>query len=68
MNTHTLIRKQFDILTFLERSSEVKSQRDIAEATAMSVGSVNRGIAALAEQGLLSDNKLTEKGYAALEP
>lgn len=68
MNTHTLNRKQFDILTFLERSSEVKTQREIAEATDMSVGSVNRVISALTEQGLLSDNKLTEKGYAALEP
>jgi CTP:phosphocholine cytidylyltransferase-like protein len=68
MNTHTLNRKQFDILTCLERSSQVKTQREIAEATDMSVGSVNRVVSALTEQGLLLDNKLTEKGYAALEP
>lgn len=68
MNTHTLNRKQFDILTCLERSSQVKTQREIAEATDMSVGSVNRVMSALTEQGLLLDNKLTEKGYAALEP
>ena len=68
MNTHTLNRKEFDILTCLERSSQVKTQREIAEATDMSVGSVNRVMSALTEQGLLLDNKLTEKGYAALEP
>lgn len=68
MNTQTLNRKQFDILTCLERSSQVKTQREIAEATDMSVGSVNRVVSALTEQGLLLDNKLTEKGYAALEP
>ena len=68
MNIHTLNRKQFDILTCLERSSQVKTQREIAEATDMSVGSVNRVVSALTEQGLLLDNKLTEKGCAALEP
>ena len=64
----TLSRKEFDILTFLERWGVGKTQREIAEGTNMSLGSVNRGIASLTEQGLVADNTLTNAGYQALEP
>ena len=63
-----LSRKQFDILTCLERSDRELTQREIAETTEMSLGSVNRTVSALNEQGLLSGNTLTEAGLAALEP
>ena len=68
MSTHTLQRKQFDVMTYLERSGSEKTQREIAEATGMSVGSVNRVLSTLTDRGLLAENKLTEAGYAALEP
>ena len=68
MSTYTLSRKQFDILTYLESNPQGKTQREIAEATAMSVGSANRVLSGLTEQGLLSGNKLTAAGYEALEP
>lgn len=68
MNAPTFPRKQFDVLAYLESSENNKTQREIAEATGMSVGSVNRVIAALAEQGYISENMVTEAGYAALEP
>lgn len=68
MNASSLSRKQFDVLAYLESSENNKTQREIAEATGMSVGSVNRVIAALAEQGYISENMVTEAGYAALEP
>lgn len=68
MADFALSRKQFDILTYLERCSSGKTQREIAEDTGMSVGSVNRIIGRLAEQGLLSGRRLTEAGLAALEP
>lgn len=68
MSNRTLPRKQFDVLTYLERKGNGKRQREIAEATGMSVGSVNRVITSLIEQGLIADNCLTEAGYAALEP
>ena len=68
MSTYTLSRKQFDILTYLESNPQGKTQREIAEATAMSVGSANRVLSGLTEQGLLSENKLTAAGYEALEP
>ncbi|MBR3949321.1 MAG: winged helix-turn-helix transcriptional regulator [Oscillospiraceae bacterium] len=68
MHNGTLRRKEFNVLTYLERNGSGKTQREIAEATEMSVGSVNRVLTTLAEQGYVRDNVLTEAGYAALEP
>lgn len=64
----TLTRKQFDLLTCMERENTSLTQRDLAEKTGMSIGSVNRTISSLHEQELIRDNALTEKGYEALEP
>jgi len=63
-----LTRKQFDILTYLEQCKGRNSQREIAEATGMSLGSVNRTMVSLNEQALISDSGLTEAGLQALEP
>lgn len=68
MSNGTLRRKEFDILTCLERSGNAMTQREIAEVTGMSVGSVNRTLTTLTELGYLSDNAITEAGYTALEP
>jgi len=68
MNNSTLTRKQFEILTYLERNNGKINQRDIAEGTDMSLGSVNRTMSTLAENGLTDGYTLTEAGYAALEP
>jgi len=68
MNHTELSRKQFDVLTCVEKNEERLTQRQISEITGMSVGSVNRVIAALTECGWLADGYLTEAGYAALEP
>lgn len=68
MESYNLPRKQFDVLSYLEGEGKNKTQREIAEATGMSVGSVNRVIAALTELGYIADNIVTEAGYAALEP
>ena len=65
---HTLTRKQFDVLTFLEKSSQKVNQRDIANGTGMSLGSVSRAMAFLAEGGLIKGNKITDAGIIALEP
>ena len=66
--THTLTRKQFDVLTFLEKNEQKVNQRDIANATGMSLGSVSRALAFLTESGYVKGNKVTEAGYTALEP
>ena len=68
MNETTLTRKQFDILVCIEKSNDTLTQREIAEATGMSVGSVNRAISALTEAGLIDKGKVTTLGYSALEP
>lgn len=65
---HILSRKQFDVLTFLERTKEKVNQRDIANATGISLGSVSRTVSSLNEKGFISGYSVTEAGYAALEP
>ena len=65
---HNLTRKQFDVMMFLEQTAEKTNQRDIAAATAMSLGSVSRTLVALGEMGLIDGYTLTNAGYAALEP
>ena len=63
-----LTRKQFDVLTQMERSEHVMTQRELAKRTKMSLGSVNRTLNSLYEIGLIDENGLTESGLAALEP
>lgn len=68
MNTNPLLRKEFDVLTCIERSDRPLTQRELAEATGMSLGSVNRIVNALHERGLADEDGITGAGYAALEP
>jgi len=68
MNNASLSRKQFNILTLLESVDTTLTQREIAEKTGMSVGSVNRTLASLTEQDFICNGVLTEAGLAALEP
>ena len=67
MSATTLNRKQFDILTCLEQG-QCRTQREIADTTGMSLGSVNRTMSTLNEQGLTKGNTVTQKGLDALEP
>ena len=64
----TLNRKQFKIMTYIEKNGKNVSQRELAAATGMSLGTVNSIISTLDEKGYLCDKGLTEAGYAALEP
>ena len=68
MKTTQITRKQFDVLTFLEKSGVGKSQREIAEGTGMSIGSVNKVVTELNNAELTKNGTLTSKGYNALEP
>ncbi len=66
-----LNRKQFDILSCMERSSRHQThmtQRELADAAGMSLGSVNRTLASLMEAGLVDEHGLTAAGCEALEP
>lgn len=67
VNTY-LSQKQFSVLAFLEQAGGPVTQREIAEKTGMSLGSVNRATASLQELGYLNGGAITSQGVAALEP
>lgn len=61
--------REFQLLCALEsHRGRTCTQRELAEGTGMSVGSVNRVLARLAEVGLAKDGAVTEEGLDALEP
>ena len=68
MQTELLTRKQFDVLTCIERNADKLSQRKIAEEIKMSIGAVNKVIADLTAAHLIENGTITDSGYAALEP
>ena len=68
MMEKTLSRKQFDVLTCVEHHGKMLTQRELADATQMSLGSANRIVKDLIEQNLLDKNGLTAAGLAVLEP
>lgn len=68
MKYSQLTRKQFEVLAYIERTSGKKTQRKIAEATKLSVGTVNKIVTELTSLKILVDGYVTEKGYAALQP
>ena len=68
MITNELTRKQFDILVYLEGCKQKANQREIAEKTGISLGSVNRTLTTLAELHYVEGCAITDAGIAALEP
>ncbi len=68
MTGKTLLRKQFDVLAFIEKSKKMPTQRELSNGIKMSLGSVNRTVGSLMELGLIDDHGITGKGYEALEP
>ncbi len=67
MKNESLSRKEFDVLTFI-LENEDKTQREIAEAIGVSVGTVNKTISDLNEKKFLAHGTVTAKGVDALEP
>ena len=64
-----LKKNEFDILDFLKRTTTKVTQRSIAQATDLSVGTVNKVLENLEAQELIDNKKtLTDKGIEALEP
>jgi len=63
-----LTKKQFLILEALETDRKSKSQRELAAITGLSVGTVNKIVAELSEQGMICEGAITEAGVQALEP
>ena len=63
-----LTKQQFKILTCLEASKATLSQRQIAEKTNMSVGTVNHTLKELSSENFVQDVHITDEGLKALEP
>ena len=62
----SLTRRQFDILELLAESE--LSQRQIKEASGMSLGTINRTVKELTDLRLVSGGRITAEGLEALEP
>lgn len=63
-----MTKKAFDILHYLTTCTEPATQREIATATNMSVGTVNKLISQLTLGGLVENSQITKAGLDALEP
>jgi len=60
---------EFEILTIIEREKVKLSQRDIAKLSELSLGTVNKVVTTLFDNGFIDDdNLITDNGLAALEP
>lgn len=63
-----LTRKQFDVLEVLATAKVALTQRDIEKCTSYSLGTINKTVKELTEQGLIDEGKITSNGINALEP
>ncbi len=63
-----LTRKQFDVLEVLATHTGPLTQRELEKLTGHSLGTINRVLKKLAEEGLVSDGSITNDGVTALEP
>ena len=63
-----LTKKQFDVLEVLATHPGPLTQRELEKLTGHSLGTINRVLKKLAEEGLVSDGSITNDGVTALEP
>ena len=63
-----LTRKQFDVMEVLAAAGEPLTQRQMEEKTGHSLGTVNRVLKELTEQGFVENGAITNAGVNALEP
>ena len=73
MNTYgrdamALKQREFEVLYELDRNASKPSQRQLAEKTGLSLGTVNKTLNELAEKQLTEDGTISARGLAALEP
>ena len=64
-----LTYNQFEILTTIEREKTKLSQRNLAELSNLSLGTVNKVVTDLLDENVINeDNMITDKGLKSLEP
>ena len=61
-------KKEFDILVTLTQSEMAMTQREIADKTKLSLGTVNKSVKNLTEKGYIANGRITQQGLDALEP
>ena len=64
-----LTYNQFEILTIIEREKSKLSQRNLADLSGLSLGTVNKTVSELLNENLIDNNNIiTEDGLKKLEP
>ena len=64
-----ITEKEFEVLITSEKEKEKLSQRRLSELTKISLGTINKIVSKLQEDGLIDkDNLITKKGLKTLEP
>ena len=63
-----LTKREFDLLFLLAQQQDSLSQRQIAEHLSCSVGTINKLLQKLTEQGCILRQEITEQGQAMLTP
>ena len=61
-------KKEFAVLALLEQSTQALTQRQITAELGFSVGSVNKIVKKLTDEGLMAHGRITPAGVEALEP
>lgn len=63
-----LTKKQFELLVYLAKQEKEYSQRGLAEALKMSVGTVNKLVKDMTAEGFIHNKRISSAGMTALEP
>lgn len=63
-----LTKNQFSVLEVLAQSDKPLTQRELVKITDLSLGTVNRTVKELTEEGYIEDGSITNRGTVAMEP
>lgn len=63
-----ITKRQFEILTHLEKHRVYTTQRNLAKELKVSLGAINKDVQELFELGYVNDGKITKDGLKALKP
>lgn len=63
-----LTKNQFSVLEVLAQSEKPLTQRELVKITDLSLGTVNRTVKELTEEGYIEDGSITNRGTVAMEP
>ena len=67
-NDMSLTKNEFKVLQTLSNTGEKLTQRELADATGLSVGTINTTVRSCEKNGLVADGRIAREGMSALEP